>query len=455
MSTTRPNCSTPGRRTLDRQRTVGGPPWWVPVPLITAAIVAYITGAVQLLRAAPDLAQGIAYGPAQLGAVHLLGLAFLSVAIMGALLQLVPVLLRTRMARPPVAIGAGLALLVGAWTLAAGLEHGDGTLAALGGTLTVLGGGVMGAAVLAAVGRAWRAGTLTPAGIGIAVATGWFVLVLLLGGAMAGNRSHPFITTDLTQLVEAHGVMAIAGWIGGSIMALSLNLAPMFALAHGFSRRPGHAALAAWHTGTALAVAGILGEATAIALTGGLLMIVGAALALGFVLAVARARRRRAEAPLVHLMLGIGCMLAATVVVPAAWLGSGVTPRVLVITLVLALVGLGCGVTAGHLFKIVPMLVWTGRFAALAGTPGAPRLSDLYPRRLAVVEQVLFATGLAALLTGVAAGSAPVAVAGGVALVASAVTVLVAAISCLAFRAPHAPTPRMADQPHVTAWRNA
>ena len=42
-------------------------------------------GAVGLGVAAPDRARGLSYGPAQLGAVHLVGLGFLTVAVAGAL----------------------------------------------------------------------------------------------------------------------------------------------------------------------------------------------------------------------------------------------------------------------------------------------------------------------------------------------------------------------------------
>lgn len=230
MSTDRPACSSPGRRTLHRQQTVGGPPWWVPVPLLLAAIVAYVAGVALLLDAAPDLAQGIGYGPAQLGAVHLLGLAFLSVAIAGALMQLVPVLLRTRAVHPGVGAVAGWALALGAWALAVGLWRGVAMLTAVGGSIAVIGGAVMVVAILVAVARETREGYLSPAGVGIALATGWFGVVLVLGLLMAGNLAHPFITMDLMRPIEAHGVAAIGGWIGGGILALSLNLAPMFAL---------------------------------------------------------------------------------------------------------------------------------------------------------------------------------------------------------------------------------
>jgi hypothetical protein len=129
----RARCEAPGLRTAERRATVGGPPWPLPVSLLAFAALGQVAGAIALVAAAPDLARGIGYGPVQLGAVHLLGLAFVSVAIVGALLQLVPVLLRQPLGTPFRGALAGAALVAGSWALAAGLWSGRETLIASGG----------------------------------------------------------------------------------------------------------------------------------------------------------------------------------------------------------------------------------------------------------------------------------------------------------------------------------
>ncbi len=432
---------------------MGGPPWWVPVSLLLAAVMAYVAGLALLVHAAPTLADGSGYGSDQLGAVHLVGLAFLSVAITGSMMQLVPVLLRVRVAHPAVAGTAALLLAGGAWLLAIGLWRDVPTVTAAGGSLAVVGGLAVCAAVLLAVLRAWRAGNLVPAGVGMALSTGWFAVVLVLGGLMAENRHQLFLGVDRLRLIELHGVVAVVGWIGGMILALSLTLAPMFSLAHGYRKGPGHLAMGAWHLGVLLIVAGLALDAAPAALAGAVVSITATGLALQFAVGVFRHRRRRVEAPMAHLLLGLACMLTAVVLVLGAWVGPGVTPTVEIIALVLGLVGLGCGVTAGHLFKVVPMLVWTGRFAHLAGTPGAPALSDLYPTRLAKAEQAMFAAGLALLLIGLGTHSGGVSVAGAAVLLASGVLVLAVVLATLLHRIPAAPTADI-SQP-VTTWRNA
>lgn len=437
-----PDCSMPGRRTLHRQASVGGPHWGITVPLIVAAALAQVAGMALLVAAAPDLAIGAFYGPRQLGAVHLLGLAFLSVAIIAALMQLVPVLLRTRLGPSVVLAVMGWGFAAGSWSLALGLWRDEAGATSMGGALLVLSGLAVVAALAAALARSWRSGNFGAPGAGLALATGWLLVVLALGALMAANRVHPFLDIDRLRLIEAHGVVAALGWITGTALAVSLKLAPMFALSHGYRERAGHLALAAWHPGVALTAVGLYLGVPGMAVTGGILLLLGVGLAAWFALSVMTHRKRRVEAPLAHLGLGLTSLALAIVLVIGAWATGGVGPRAAEVAAILAVVGMGCGLTAGHLFKVQPMLVWTGRFAHLTGTPGVPRLTDLYPHGLAVAEQVVFAAGLVGLVAGVLTGIAPVAVAGAVALLAASLAVMAAVAMTAAHRVPTTSPPR-------------
>ncbi len=427
----RGRCETPGRRTTERQETVGGPPWQLPVAMLLAAAVAQVAGAAALVAAAPDLARGISYGPAQLGAVHLVGLGFLTVAIAGALQQLVPVLMRRRVGGTVRSAVSAAALAAGAWSLALGLWSAREAAVAAGGALLVAGGAILVADLLLAAVGAARGGTLGPSGAGVLASALWFAVVLAMGALMAANRVHPFLEVDRMRLIAAHAAVAVVGWIGGTIVAMALRLAPMFALAHGYRRGTGVAALAAWHASVAPIALGLGLGVPALAAAGGLLLLAACALALAFTLDVARHRRRRPEAPLVHLVLGLASAALATGLMLGAWAGAGDPYRAAVPAAILAVVGLGAGVTSGHLFKVVPMLVWTGRFARLAGTPGAPRLSDLYPAPLALAEQTAFAAGLALLSAGAGLGWEPAARAGALLLLGAALAVAAAAAACV------------------------
>lgn len=444
----RGRCEQPGRRTTERQATVGGPPWQLPVSLLATAALAQVAGAVALVVAAPDLARGVAYGPAQLGAVHLVGLAFLTVAIAASLLQLVPVLLRRPLGAPRrSAVGAGT-LALGSWSLALGLAGSRDAAIAVGGALLVAGGGMFVADLVIALVRAARGGTLDPSGAGLVASTLWFTLVLGMGAAMAANRVHPFLETDRMRLIAAHGAIAIVGWIGGTIVAMALRLAPMFALSHGYRRRPGVVALTLWHASVAPIAVGLGTGLAPLAAAGGVLLLAACLLAAWFVADVARHRRRRPEAPLVHLVVGLASAVTAVALMLVAWAGPGDPHRAAVPAALLAVTGMGAGITSGHMFKVVPMLVWTGRFARLAGTPGAPRLSDLYPASLAAVEQTAFVAGLVLLVAGAGGGSATAARAGALLLLVAAVAVAAAVATTVLHRAGARPAPAHTDSPH-------
>ena len=439
----------PGRRTLERKAAVGGAPWQIPVALLSAAALAQIAGAAALVVAAPDLAVGAVYGPAQLGAAHLLGLAFLTVAIFGAMLQLVPVLLRRPLGTPVRSAVAGAALVGGSWALATGLWSGRSPIIAIGGTLVVAGGAIIvGDLAVALVGAA-RQGTLGVSGAGIAAAGVWLAIVLALGAVMAANRVDPFLEVDRLRLIAAHAAVALIGWVGGTILAIALRLAPMFALSHGYRQGPGTAALVAWHASVAPIAIGLGLGIAPLAAAGGFCLLCACALAGWFTVGVARHRRRRPEAPLVHLALGLASAAAACCLMLVAWMGAGDPYRLAIPATLLALVGTGAGMTSGHLFKVVPMLVWTGRYAHMAGAPGAPRLADLYPGPLALVEQIAFAAGLALLAAGTGTGSATAARAGAALLVLAAAAVAAAVGVCVLGR-PGAARPAPAFVRHTT-----
>lgn len=133
---------------------------------------------------------------------------------------------------------------------------------------------------------------------------------------------------------------------------------------------------------------------------------------------------------MLHLALGVGASAAAAVAV-AFWSADRADFRALAVAGVLGLIGMGASVTSGHVLKVVPMLVWTGRYADRAGTPGVPRLADLYPTSWATAQLVLITAGLLAIVTGIALTHTALAVVGGTLLIVAAGIVLAASAWCV------------------------
>jgi hypothetical protein len=397
---------------------VGGPPWQIPVALLALGVLAQMTAAAGLVTIARDLARGVFDGPTQLAVVHLYGLGFLTLTIVGALLQLVPVVVRQQICGPRVAATIGAAIAMGAWLLAGGLWSGAAWPTSLGGSLLVVGGGAFSGYLARALWRAGRAGTLGAPGIGIALSGLWFAVVLVLGAVLAGNTVHSFLQINLPQFIGAHAA------------------APMFVLAHGYSRRPGTMALVLWNLSVPPIALGIGIGSAPLALAGGVVLLAACATAATFLASVVRHRRRRFEAPIAHLTLGLLATIGATAALMLTRTGAFSLDQVVVPAVLAVLVGLGAGVTSGHLFKVFPMLVWTGRYAHLAGVAGAPKLSDLYPASLATVEQWAFLTGFVLLVGGTGGGNGTVAEVGAGLLLLAAAAVVVAVAKIVVGRPP-------------------
>lgn len=428
----RGRCRAPGARSVERMRTVGGPAWQLPALLLFGAAISQVVAAIVLASAARDLAHGLFLGMPELELVHLYGLATLSVAIFAVQLQLIPVILRERVPLEWLAALAATALLIGGWVMAIALSREQTNLAGLGGALVGAGGAVLVTLVGTALVRAARARRLGDTGLGFCMALVWFVVVIGLGGSLLDNLRTPLLGTLTLRVMGAHALIAGLGWIGGTIVATVLRLGPMLALAHGHSQRPGRIALVAWHLGVAGVAVGLVAGVDAL-VTAGAASLAAAALALGVYLAgVIRHRHRRLEAPAIHLVVGALAMMVAVGAIGAAAIGAIPVFDAVIPAGLCVLVGLGAGVTSGHLFKVLPMIVWTGRFAHLAGTGGAPRLADMYPARLARIEQAAFATGIAALVVGCLAGSPRAATVGADLIVLAAVATLVAAAMIIA-----------------------
>ncbi|HMM48773.1 MAG TPA: hypothetical protein PKE32_04065 [Miltoncostaeaceae bacterium] len=424
-------CKVPGQRAQQRLGTVGGPPWQLPSALLAFGALGFLAGALALVFSAPDFARLNFYGPVQLATVHLFALAFMSVVIVGVLFQMVPVLLRRALAAPGPGVAIAVGVAGGAWALVAGFLLDRDLAVATGGTVVLIAGGAFVICAARAILAARAAGTFGAAGAGLLVAVSWFAITLLAGATMAANLVWSFLpVARRIDIIAAHATVAIGGWIVGMILVMAMKLAPMLSLAH--ARRPqmGNYGLAAWHVGLVPTALGLLFGVSWLTGIGVVILLVAALTFAAFTLDVIRSRKRELQAPLVHLAFGVAALVAAALVALWALWGDGNPIRAAVAAGILVLVGFGAGVTAGHLFKLLPMVVWTGIHAKRANQPGAPRLSDMYPDAWARVEQVAFICGVTVLTVAVLGGWGPPALVGALAIFAAAIAT---GIACARF----------------------
>jgi len=353
-----------------------------------------------------------ARAPATLLTVHLVTIGWLTLLMLGALYQFVPVITGTPLysQRLPLAslalIGAGLAAMLAGFLALGGTAWLSRAWLPLGGGL-VLAGMTLGALDLALT--LWRARPLPLPARFVAVGLGFMLVTALFGLGFALAFTLPRPPSALLALTGGglglHLAAGLGGWFTLTAMGVSYRLLSMFMLAPEEPRPSTWAALILTTAGIVLALAAGLGRLLAgwsglAEWLGAGLALFGVACYLADMLRFYRTRKRR-QLELNSVTAAVALVLLALVIAGAgvaAALGRfGQCAAALGYLFVFGgLSGLGLG----QLYKIVPFLTWLERFGPKMGKGPVPRVQDLVNERRA---RPLFGLYLVAVLLASAA----------------------------------------------------
>jgi hypothetical protein len=357
--------------------TKSGPSPLVPLAYLTCAAVAFLAAAMGVGWLAPDLA-GHYYQPRLLALTHTVTLGWVTLAIMGASHQLVPIVLgrpvwSERLARWQLGILAVAVLgmvahfYLGTWP---GLAAAAGLLAVgIGMHLLNVGLGLRRFDQWAFTARM------------VMLGYGGLVLTTLFGLALATHRVRPFLPGELFPTLHAHVHLALLGWITPTIFGVTARVYPMFLLGPAPGRWSSHLQLWGLGLGLPAVVLGLVGV-PGLVVPGALAVATAATSHAWWVLEVARGRKRP------ELDWGLRFALTATgFIPPAVILGASLAadllsgPRVALAYAVVVLGGWVSLTIVGMMLKVVPFLVWYRAFGPRAGRERVPTLADLsWPR---------------------------------------------------------------------------
>ena len=358
----------------------GGTPLWLPLPfLLTGVAGAALFGAL-LPFVAPQalLAPGF---PHVLALVHTATLGWLTMTIMGASLQLAPVILvsplraaRFTPAQYPLYL-LGVALLIsGFWLMNIPLLITGGSLVLLAVAHYVV---ILSMTIARATTRPLTSRYLMAAML-------YLCVVVSLGFTAALNFQLGFLGAGVTRLLLAHITAGVVGWLTCMLIGVSYTLTRMFALVHDHTDDLGRRVFL-------LLNAGVVGLATGFGFgwvwlqaLGGLSLVTAVWL---FAYDYRRMLRVRKRKPLDvtqrHTIAAVGYLVVTvTAGVAVALFGGGQEP-VLVALGLAAFVGWLGQSTIGYLYKIVPFLIWQSRYGPLAGRQRVPLMRDLVHQRAA------------------------------------------------------------------------
>ena len=413
--------SIPARPRALKIAGVGTPaPYALVAAYLVASLIGLLLATLATAAAAGDVARGAFASPDVLLAVHLFALAFLPLAVGGAALHVLPLVLRGTASNRRAWIA--FALLVPSPLLAVGVARHHELLAWTAGLAVTAG-------LALVLGEAVRLVVVAPRGrivvvsrFGVVASATHAALGFLLGTLLFSIRWRPWAGIPHDRLIAIHLHLTLIGAVTLLILTVGRTLVPMLAVAPTAPKRRFPVEEITLTAGLWMSIGGFaLGQRWAVAL-GGAVVVVAVGRFLVLIVRTLRSRRVAAiEGPLLHALTGIVFLVQATVlgVVLLSRPGDGRVATAYALTIV---VGWGVGVTVGHVGKLLSLSAWVW------WPPGPrPKQAAHYNRGTWAAEAVAFFVGVELLVDAAMSGSTVVAHLGGGALVLAAVLALTGA----------------------------
>jgi len=308
------------------------------------------------------------------GWVHLFLLGFVMMIIFGAMAQLIPVVLEVGHAvvdvyyiiLPLLGIGASV-MVFGFWVMPSLLPYGG---------LMVLIAMIIFALESIATLRKSQLRTLTVKTV--AWSNGYLLLGILTGFAIALGLAGE-LSIDVGMMLKAHVYAVLGGYVVLTIIGFSLILIPMFSLAHGFEEDHINRAFKLVVSGVAVVFLGALFGFEKIMWLGYLVTLAGVLFYMMQIYIIAKLTVRKEWDIWAKSMVFAFGTLGFSIVVGLVSFLTG-KESFLHAAVWFLVVGFISSMITGHLYKIVPFLVWFERFAPLVGKEKVPMLHEMYSK---------------------------------------------------------------------------
>ncbi len=201
------------------------------------------------------------------------------------------------------------------------------------------------------------------------------------------------INVDIFSLLKGHIYLVFVGYVGITIIGMSLILLPMFWLSHSFSQKYVTYALYLLCVSIFLVVVSSLFDIEIFANIG----YVGSILAFllyFYQIYIIFNTKVRVEKDVYYYSMQVSYISMLVSLILGIYYLIFPEQNILFTLGWVLFVGFIGFVIIGHLYKIVPFLVWYQRFSPLIGKQKVPMLADMVPTKSAKVQFVFNLTGL-------------------------------------------------------------
>ncbi|RRS30591.1 MAG: hypothetical protein P794_06480 [Epsilonproteobacteria bacterium (ex Lamellibrachia satsuma)] len=361
------------------------PPLKLISPFFSYGVAFYLLSMLALLFFKPSFA----YAQMDVaGWIHLFLLGFVMMIIFGAMAQLIPVVLEAGHAVvdvyyvifPLLLIGTSL-MVFGFWLMPGILPYGG---------LLVLIAMIIFAVENIATLKKTSIRTLTIDTV--AWSNGYLLLGILTGFAIALGLSGN-LGINVSLMLKAHVYAVLGGYVVLTIIGLSLILIPMFSLAHGFEETAINRAFKLVITGVGIVFAGALFAQEWLMFIGYAVNMAGIFFYIWQIYIIAKLTVRKEMDIWAKSMIFAFGTLIFSIMLGLLYFIIG-KESVLHASVWFLLLGFISSMITGHLYKIVPFLVWFERFAPLVGKEKVPMLHEMYSKEGASMMYWFTTTGV-------------------------------------------------------------
>jgi hypothetical protein len=361
------------------------PPFKLIAPFFILGVLTYVLSS--FLVFGFDVSAVHNFNPEVLAWVHLYLLGFVMMIIFGAMAQLVPVVLEVGHFSVELYRVVYPLLLLGALMMGAGFLYLP-ILLPFGGTVAFTAFGVFLFETFATILRVKKLNFVI---ISVGVANLFLLLGLIAGVVLALGYSG-IAKVDLIAVLKLHLYFVLFGYVGVTIMGLSLVLLPMFWLSHSFSRVFVKAAFVALCAGLFSLAIGVLLQSKIFENIGYILNF-AALFAYAYQIALIYAKRVRKQRDIYYKSMVFSYVSFVVSLCLAVGYFFVFSTSLLLTSAFVGFIGFIGFLIMGHLYKIVPFLVWFERFSPLVGKQKVPMLEDMVPKQSASMQFFLSALG--------------------------------------------------------------
>ncbi|SHO80809.1 hypothetical protein MNB_SV-15-458 [hydrothermal vent metagenome] len=226
----------------------------------------------------------------------------------------------------------------------------------------------------------------------VLIANTFLFLGLIFGILMALGYAGT-IDINIISLLKAHIYLVLAGYVGITIMGMSLILLPMFWLSHSFSWKPVEYALWTMSIGVVWVMLSSILDSIVLEYSGYIMAIIALILYFYQIYLIYTTRVRMEKDIYLYSLLFSYSNLILALIMGVIYLIFPNENLLLAIGWTIFM-GYIAFIINGHLYKIVPFLVWYQRFSPLIGKQKVPMLADMVPVRSAKMQFIFSSSGV-------------------------------------------------------------